>query len=256
MKIASYNIFKGAQNSLPQLEAFVRQQNLDILCLQEANGWLDGTPRQLGRFAAATGLVHAAAGGNRAYKIATLSRMPFVATRFHSEGFWHGALQTIIHTSAGPIDMWNAHLKPRDEDGRLPEAKYIANRIDTDALGLLLGDMNSLAEVDDYPADLARILAAKGITKFGTDHTRYDVIQTLQDSDLYDIAAERGANVNTVPTPVNTDKYHADDLRLDYMFGTRSLMEYVTECCIVKDELTDRISDHYPQVLTVRAELQ
>lgn len=251
MKIASYNIFEGAEASLPQLEAFVREQYLDVLCLQEANGWLEGDPSQLAEFAAATGFTHVASGGNRRFKLATLSKLPFGRTEVHSDNFWHGAVETEVVTAGGPLDIWNTHLNPMDEDGRIPEAKQIASGIDRSRPTLIVGDFNSLSEVDGYPADLAQQLALKGITKFGVDTTRYDVTRIFPDHGLYDVAAILEKTTNTVPTPANTDAHHADKLRLDYMFATESLLRRVGDIAVPKNELTDRISDHYPQVLTL-----
>ncbi len=251
MRIASYNIFEGAKASLSQLEEFVQQQDLDTLCLQEANDWLDGDPSQLERFATATGLAHIASGGNRRFKIATLSRLPVARTEIHSEGFWHGAVETEVETPTGFVNIWNTHLNPMDEDKRVPEAEYIASHVDTSKPTLVVGDFNSLSEADNYPRNLAQTLAAKGILKFGAAANRYDVTRILSKSGLYDIAALLGVETSTVPTPVNTDPYHAAKLRLDYMFASESLIRRVNELAVPKTYLTDRISDHYPQVLTI-----
>ena len=51
MRIASYNLYEGAQNTRAELRNFVNEQELGVLCLQEANGWADGTPTPLEDFA-------------------------------------------------------------------------------------------------------------------------------------------------------------------------------------------------------------
>ncbi len=255
MKIASYNIYEGAWESLPELEEFVRQEDPDVLCLQEANGWLKGPDNQLDRFAKATGLTHTAAGSNSRFTIATLSRLPFVNAQVHQEGFHHGAIQTTIDTPGGTIDLWNTHLYPFNEDGRIREAEYMAHRIPMDGQALIVGDLNSLSRTDNYADDFARRYHAKtkggSKEKFGTTHNRYEVTDTLEHSGFIDLAARLGAPTNTVPTPVNKDEAHADELRLDYMFATRKLAERALGITVPKTALTGRISDHYPQVLTL-----
>jgi len=49
-----------------------------------------------------------------------------------------------------------------------------------------------------------------------------------------------------VPTPANKDAAHAAELRLDYAFTTPKLARLVTSYQVLKDESTDRASDHYP----------
>lgn len=255
MKIASYNIYNGAKASLPELEEFVKQQDLDVLCLQEANDWLEGNPSQLDKFAAASGLINVVSGGNSRFKIATLSRLPFVRTEVHTDDFWHGAIEAEVETPEGVIDIWNTHLFPFNEDGRVAEANYIASHVDTSKQTLVVGDFNSLSEADSYPEDFARTYRAKtegkSKDKFGTDSNRYDVTRRMPKSGLYDIAALMDARTDTVPTPVNKDEAHAFKLRLDYMFATESLIRRVKDINVPKTELTDKISDHYPQILTL-----
>lgn len=251
MRVAGYNIFEGAETSLPQLEQFVNSQELDILCLQEANNWLDGESSQIDRFAAATGLTNIVSGGNRRFKIATMSRLPIAAEKVHTDGFWHGAVEIVVDAPSGPLTVWNTHFCPLDEDQRLPEAAYISTRVSANERALVTGDFNSLSSIDQYPDDLSQTLAAKGITKFGTTHNRYDVIQLMLDGGLVDVAAAHKANVSTVPTPVNTDSHHADALRLDYMFATPLLLKAIVSIETLKNELTDSISDHYPQVVSI-----
>ena len=56
MRIASYNLYEGAQTTQAELRDIVDEQRLDVLCLQEANVWADGTLARLEEFAGATGL--------------------------------------------------------------------------------------------------------------------------------------------------------------------------------------------------------
>jgi exodeoxyribonuclease-3 len=253
MRVVTYNLFEGAQVTLPLVQDFAEQQAVDVLCVQEANGWNDGEPSKLEQLAADTGLSSYVFGNsNTRFKLATLSRLPIVGSQVHTDGFWHSAIQTTVPFGDGSLDLWNVHLNPGDEDSRLAEAKLLAEMIDTDKPAIIMGDFNSLSGTDEHPDQLIADLAVKGIKKFGTDRLRYDVTEYLTAQGFVDVAAAFGARQTTVPTPANKDMYHAASMRLDYMFATASIMPSVTGVAVPKNELTDVISDHYPIVLTLQ----
>jgi len=237
---------------MPLLRDFVEEEGIDVLCLQEANGWNEGYPTRLERFAAESGLAWYAFGDtNSEYKLATLSRVPILQAEIHTERFWHGALRTVIPYGSGTIDQWNIHLDPSDEDSRLEEVTYAVPLFQTAQNVLALGDFNSLSTFDLYPEDLASELFLQGITKFGLDELRRDVTNYLASQGFFDIAVVKDKVESTVPTPANQDKYHAAAMRLDYMFASHSLLQHVRNITVVKNRFTKKISDHYPLVVTL-----
>lgn len=254
MRIASYNLYEGAQNTRDELRNFVDKQELDVLCLQEANGWADGHTPLLEDFANAADLSNWIYGdSNTRFKLATLSKNPIVDSEVYTDGFWHSAIRLVIQYGKDkrPLCIWNVHLNPGSEDQRLAEAKLLMSLIDPEEHVLVMGDFNSLSRTDQYPEDLISELAAKGITKFGTTNLRYDVTDFFTKAGLVDVAASLASRANTVPTPANQDTYHAAELRLDYMFATRGLARVIKGIEVVKSLLTDAISDHYPIVATI-----
>lgn len=252
MRIASYNLYEGAQNTQAELRDFVDEQELDVLCLQEANGWADGTPAILEDFANTTDLSNWVYGdSNTRFKLATLSKNPIAESEVHTDGFWHSAIHSVIQGGNEPLHIWNVHLNPGNEDQRLAEAKLLMSLIDPEEHALVMGDFNSLSRTDQYPEDLISELTAKGITKFGTTNLRYDVTDFFTKVGLVDVAALLASRTNTVPTPANRDVYHAAELRLDYMFATQGLAKVIKSIGVVKTPLTDAISDHYPVVATL-----
>jgi len=254
MRIGSYNLYEGAQNTGSELREYVAQHELDVLCIQEANGWNDGTPTRLESFGVATGLTAQVYGdSNTRFKLATLSRQPIISAEVYTEGFWHSAIHTAIQYGDDVLHIWNMHLDPIDEDHRVPEAKRLVEMIDPRLHTIITGDFNSLSRADQYPDDLITKLAAQGITKFGTDSLRFDVTDYFARAGFTDAAVSLGNLETTVPTRANHDAYHAADLRLDYMFVSGSLAKVIRNIDVSKDELTDKISDHYPQVLTLEA---
>src|SRR5580700_2248271 len=146
MRIVSYNLYEGAQDTYEQLQEFVLEQQPDVVCLQEANGWDQGTPSRMRDFGRSVGLsMYRYGDTNTRFKLATFSRLPILASEMATEGFWHGALRTSFKYHDGVIDVWNAHLSPRDEDQRDQEAAWLLQMTDPRYPVVITGDYNSLS---------------------------------------------------------------------------------------------------------------
>ncbi len=248
----SYNLYEGAQDTYSQLREFVAKTAPDVLCLQETNDWNDGSPSRLDEFGEQVSLPHHIFGdSNTRFKLATFSRAPIVSSQVLTDGFWHAAIKTTVEYEGSTLDVWNTHLNPRGEDNRVAEAGKLVELVDPGRPTIITGDFNSLSSVDAYPDDMAAGLAVQGITKFGTDRLRYDVTRRLTQAGFVDAAAELGTTTSTVPTPANTDMFHAAEMRLDYMFVSGSLVQSLRSATVPKNLLTDVISDHYPVVLDI-----
>lgn len=249
MRIASYNLFEGARDTSAQLEDFVVQQEIDVLSIQEANGWQDGDPSRLDQFAKNTGMESYVYGdSNSRFKLAIFSRLPIIGSAVYKEGLHHCAVKATVEVNDEPLNIWNVHLNPFGEDQRLAEVRLIAKSLKLNELTLIDGDFNSLSETDQYPSTLLDELRERGMTKFGADYLRYDVTRYLGGLGLIDLAAMLDVVVATVPTPANSDAAHAAKMRLDYMFASNGLARLVKRIDVPKDALTDEISDHYPIV--------
>lgn len=250
MKILSYNILEGARARHDELVAFVSGHEPDVVCLQEANGWGDDDAARARAFAAAVGLPHVCFGtSNTPFDLVTFSRRPFISTAVDAEGFWHCAVRAAVPCGGGTLDVWNLHLDPRDEDRRLSEAQRLASLARPAEPTLVVGDLNSLSPLDEYPSGLRQRLQARGITKFGRTRLRHEAMTALAGAGLVDMAHARGTSEWTVPTPSNMDVFHAGRLRLDYALANAELAPSVTSVRVERNDLTDRISDHYPLVV-------
>ncbi len=252
MKFVSYNLFEGAQATKSELAEFINEEQPDVVCLQETNGWGDNEQERAKEFAAEVDLPFYVYGdSNTRFKLATFSRTPFTSSDVHKDGFWHSAVRVSVRHDDDTIDVWNVHLDPRDETNRLNEAKILATMVGKAQNVIAMGDFNSLSAADGYDPNLVEQLHSKGIRKFGEVALRYDVMDYFKGQGLLDIAQILGVNEWTVPTPANADPHHADRLRLDYMLATAGLIPSITSMAVVKNRLTDKISDHYPLVVTI-----
>lgn len=252
MKVISYNLFEGASATESELAEFINGEQPDVVCLQEANGWGEDEQSRAKEFAANVGMPFFVYGdSNTQFDLATFSRTEFASAEIHTNGFWHCAIKARIRHSDETIDIWNVHLNPRGETNRLDEAKLLATLLSKAKKAIAMGDFNSLSAADEYDPALSGQLREKGIRKFGESVLRHDVMKYFAEAGLVDVALALGTNEWTVPTPANTDANHAVRLRLDYMLATRGLMPSITPMSVIKNEQTDKLSDHYPLVATI-----
>ena len=255
IRIATYNLFEGANGSLNRLVEFVRTSQLDVICLQEVNGWQDNDFARLKNFTDQILFAGFAYGNsNTEYKLATVSKNAIISRTLHAEAFWHGAIETVIKLGGKEISIINAHLDPWKEDSRAKEMARLIAAVKPGRSTIITGDFNSLSRQDSYPPNLLQQLQSKGISKFGTQQLEYTVIDELLKAGFVDVAAAKGKLDTTVPSTYSTDKDHEVPVRVDYMFVTPDLVPLVTEVNVVKTDLTNAISDHFPLVVTFNLE--
>lgn len=253
LTLMTYNLFEGAHQSYLQLINFIKSSNVDILCLQEVNGWQDNDSAILKDFARQCDFPYYVFGdSNTEFKLATLSRRPIISHRVRTEGFWHSLVEVRISTSSDELTVFNLHLNPKWEGPRKEEVKKLLTLVDTNTPVLLTGDFNSISNQDNYRDSLLNELQAHGITKFGRDELEFSVTGMLEVAKLIDVAAKLGDTTVTVPSAFNKDKNHEVPLRLDYVFASQPAAEYVESIEVVKNEITDAISDHYPILVNLR----
>ena len=88
------------------------------------------------------------------------------------------------------------------------------------------------------------------LKKFTTDgKLRFDAIGKILAQGYVDSSVRLGKNQEyTAPTTINEYAAHSN-MRLDYMFLSESLLPHLRKYEVVKNELTDKASDHYPVVV-------
>lgn len=250
--LMTYNLFEGAHQSYSQLVDFIKSSNVDILCLQEVNEWQNDDFATLKDFASQCGFSHHVFGNsNTEFKLATLSRHPILSHYVHTEGFWHSLVETRISIGSNELAVFNLHLNPKWEGPRKEEVKKLLTLIDTDAPTLLVGDFNSISRQDDYRDSLLSELQSHGITKFGRDELEFSVTDMLGAAGLIDVAAKLGNMTVTVPSAFNKDKNHEVPLRLDYVFASQPAANSIESIKVIKNDITDAISDHYPILVSL-----
>lgn len=250
-RIATYNLFEGATTSYNRLIEFVREANLDVLCLQEVNRWEDNDLARLKDFTDKVLFTSYAFGNsNTQYKLATVAKHPILKKVLHAEAFWHAALETHLKIEDKEITVFNAHLDPWQEGSRNREIARLIAAVNPHVPTIITGDFNSLSREDKYPPDFLDQLQKKGIGKYGTQYLEFAVIDQLLGAGFIDISTLKNNHEPTVPSAFSTDESHEVPARIDYMFVSPDLAEFVIAVERLKTDLTDTISDHYPLIAT------
>lgn len=245
MKILTYNIGNGARRTLKSLIAYVNLENPDILCIQEANEWQDGSPSYLRQFSDATGFKYWEFGKSKTgFNLIIFAKKPIISSQTYHSGFWHSAVHAEIPYGDTSLHVWNVHLDPKAPQFRIKEIHKLLRLTKHQEKLIVTGDLNSIKSSDPYAPNLLEELLDIGITKFGRDKLSFAEIETLTGSGLIDMMSN--SFETTVPTPYNKDANHAIGLRLDYILASSSVASNISDVTVVKNIMTDEISDHYP----------
>jgi endonuclease/exonuclease/phosphatase family metal-dependent hydrolase len=147
------------------------------------------------------------------------------------------------------------HLSPLTEDKRLEDVKHLFRALNAKDNIILIGDMNSISASDiKNGSALLKKLRKFGITKFGTNRFRTEVIQRILKSNLLDtVRFFSTVPGRSVPTKYcikyKTDYGHSVPARLDFIFVTKNLKTDIRDAHIIRTKETAGLSDHYPVTL-------
>jgi len=246
----SYNILDGGEGRLDLIISAIKSESPDVLVINEANSFSANGNKTLKLFSEKTGLpYYNIAPTEWGYDIAILSRLPFNKSEVLMPNK-RAAFAVEIDSPFGPLSVIGLHLSPDSEINRLFEIKEIIDYQKKYENRIIMGDMNALSRQDDYSPKIIGGFNAKQTEKF-TDKGKplFDVVDTILKSEYLDAAVQlKGNKETTVPTPSNRDIAHAD-LRLDYIFISESLASHIVDYKVVKNETTDKASDHYPIIV-------
>jgi exodeoxyribonuclease-3 len=260
MKIMLYNLDHGGKEGdnlcarWPALIATIKNVNPDIGVLLECWSW--EAEKEFKKFAAKLGYpYYYLSVSNTKHHLGLISRIKPKKIKMHKKNFHHSVLQAQF---AAPFDftIFGIHLSPKAEDIRLQEAKRLIKLAQNASPAIITGDFNSLSPADCYnEKKLITQFKKQNIIKFGNGKLEKRVIGTMLRSGLVDIykSHHRGQKLHySVPSRCNKDQEHATKMRLDYAFVSKTLAPRITASRIVKNQYSDRSSDHYPLLLNLK----
>ena len=186
MKIMTFNILTGGTNEDGSRIEFIKEAisevSPDFLALQEANGFERDNNRLLKEMSQHIGLPYYALSDGliedrgfsssriqsevRRYHLATLSRYPFKSRYVYSQADFAIAppLCTVIDSFVGELSICNIHLDTWSEDKRLKELEVILKDGAEYENRILLGDLNSVSDDDNYDVETLEVKARFDVT--------------------------------------------------------------------------------------------
>jgi exodeoxyribonuclease-3 len=233
-RVLTYNVLTGFQKDPKQADRFVewvKALDADVIAFQELSTFTQDT---LERLARRYGHPYAVLNKGNGSPTGITSKYPFIHVERIAGAMHHGC--TYVQT--GGIHLFATHLDPFSYEKCVEEMKSIltmAAAIPSKEQILITGDLNSFSPEDSasYP-----------------QKRRYGVVQSLLNSGYTD--AYRQINhrfEHSFPTKAYHHKVKSPT-RIDYLFANKTALSYLTGAIILKDLITDSLSDHYP-LLTI-----
>ena len=254
LKILSYNVLEGLKNDSAMMDQFVSWANKldpDIIGFQEMNNF---TQQKLEVFAARYGHNYAVQSKTEGYPVALTSKYPIVNVQKVVDNMHHVYLVADINN----INVIVIHFSPFSYQKRQLEVKEILARADLfpkNEMTVIMGDFNSLSERDaayyveeDLNAQKEREEKESHIRNLNNGQFDYSVTNAMEKAGFQDILLKFHKDFQpTIPT----DKYKRRfSKRIDFVYVNPKLGKNAISAEIIRDNVTDNISDHYPVFVT------
>lgn len=253
-KILSYNVLMGFQNdSIKKTDYinWVKQLDPDIVAYQEMNEF---TPESIRKFAAQYGHPYAVISKTDGFPVALSSKYPIVNVQKVVDNMHHAYLYANINN----INVIVIHFSPFSYQKRQYEVREVLARaalIPGNEKVVIMGDFNSLSQSDDAAYSEAFVNVLKE-WEAKTDHIRnlnngkldYTVTGAMEKAGYKDAVRLFHSDFQfSIPTKKHGSKFLH---RIDYMWVNPKIEKYIKSANFIYDEVTDRISDHYPLLVT------
>lgn len=247
MKLMTYNILNGGEDRLDSIVKVISGEKPDFLVINEANGFEKDD--KLNKFSKKIGLSYfkLSLSGEDDYHTAIFSKYPLKEVK-EIKPLRNAGILAVIETEFGEISVIGTHLSPYTEESRSPEIDLIIENQKQYPNKILMGDLNSLSAGDGYNEEIIKGFNETQSNKFTTNgRFRFEVINKITSSGYLDSAVIFGKQkIATVPTALRADEAHLANMRIDYVFISDSLKDRLKSYFVIKNEITENASDHYP----------
>lgn len=236
----TYNIQDGGNGRIDDIVKIFKLHAPDFISVNEASDFDKNDARLLKELSKKVGLRHyylALSAQSRSH-VVVLSRYPFKTIQ-ELRPLKNAGVVVTIATDLGDISVAAVHLASIPEDVRLNELNIAISQQAKCDLRIVIGDLNSLSERDDYGSR----------QKAEVEKPRYDVVNKLEQSGYFDAAVECGKQKEyTVPITQDNNVIYRN-LRLDYIFVSEYLKRRLSNYMVINNELTEKASDHFPVIV-------
>ena len=259
LKVLSCNVLKGFSGDLGIEQAFqewIIERKPDVIAIQELNGF---NPKRLEEFAKKMGYPFAVMHKEEGYPLGLLSKYPISNVKKIKDGMRHGILY-------GKILDYNfiiTHLVSYTYQQRIKEVDSVVlqlvNEIPKNEKIIMMGDFNNMSPedkqyYDNNPEKIKALVNSEknnpGNTYLKNGKIDYTTIQKVLDAGFYDTYKIFNKHYDkSAPTKM---KNHNNYTRIDYIWVNKNARPDCVDMFIVKDNLTDYMSDHYPTLLILK----
>ena len=255
-KVIYLNIFEGCKDTcrFARIVKFVKKNKPNVLCLSELNDWEKNNSSKLKKFMKTINMNNVIFGiSKKNFHIAIFTNLNIIKKKLIHKNFDTGMIKGTFKINNKQFSIILTHLSPKTEDVRLKEIDIILKNISKEPT-ILLGDLNSLSPDDIYDEKaLIQKLHKISSEKFGIYNLRKNVISRILKYGLVDTVKTYSKKFEySVPTAINTDKFHLSKLRLDYIFMTNNLLYNLINSKIIRNKFTNTLSDHFPIIAEFR----
>lgn len=254
--VITYNVWNGFEGESQRKNTFVnwaRQQHADVMALEELNNF---TQESFSRLAATWGHPYAVILKEKGYPVGVSSRYPITNIYQLVTGMHHGCLYAEIKG----IGFFVVHFSPFSSARRLQEANAVIRSLqEKERIGkpaIILGDFNSFTPGDSifYTGSGIRdsMLLAQKENKIlqnldGNNEIDYKVLRTFFAAGFYDgFSLFHKKFESSYPTKIYPKTPVSEQIKIDHILLSSEIKNACKKVDIVKDPVTDTLSDHYP----------
>lgn len=262
--VITYNVWNGFESETPRRNSFVawaKQQQADVIAFQELNNF---TQTSFAELAKSWGHPYAVIVKESGYPVGISSRYPITNVYKQIEGMHHGCLYAEIKG----ISFFVVHFSPFSSAKRLEEAKGILQTLQTknklSEKVIVLGDFNAFSPVDSlfYTTSGVRDSMYAAETKnsvlrnLNVQHEiDYAVVRSFLHHGFYDSFSLLHQPFDaSYPTKVFPGTTVSDQIKIDQVLLSAKMKASFKSARIIKDAVTDTLSDHYPIMETFKAQ--
>lgn len=225
----------------------------DVVAFQEMQHM---SQEQFALFAESCGFPYAVLLKETGFPVALASRFPITNIEKVTKGMHHGFIYATIEGYRFVV----LHLSPVTYEKRVEEVYTLLDFVKVRAMGkplLVMGDFNNLSPQDsmdyDNPHKLKLMVQSElnhpGQKSLRDGKIEYTAIRALINAGFTDTwKLFHSQYEKSAPTKVRT---HTNYSRIDYIWVNEVLRKQCVNAYLVKDAVTDYLSDHYPMVLVL-----
>lgn len=253
--IISYNVWNGFENELNRKNTFVkwaRQQKADAIAFQELNGF---TQASFAAFAKTWGHSYSVILKETGYPVGISSCYPINTVCKKIQGMHHGCLYVQING----IDFVVVHFSPFNREKRMAEADSVLALLQNKnehRQVILLGDFNALSPIDSIVYVNNGLKNSMLLQENRNNHIRnlnrqreidYQVMGTFLTNDFRDAFSFSPQKFQpSYPTLQARGNASATPKKIDHLLFTTELRGAFLKTEVIRDAVTDTLSDHYP----------